>query len=200
MAPEYDLHDASGARKYLTADERERFAGAIDDALDGPRDRDKRTLAQLYYLTGCRRNEALAVRYRDVDYSEGGVRLRTLKRRRVVFRFVPLPEAFLTRLDDVHRVRDEQLPLVKARPDDPVWAFDKTTAWRTVKRVMAAASLRGPHATTKGLRHGFVIAHMLAGTPEHMIARWAGWSSTAMMAVYGRAVGAEERELAARLW
>lgn len=200
MTSNYSLTTAAGARKYLTAEERERFAAAIDDALAGPRDREKRTLAQMYYLTGCRRNEALGVRYCDIDNGEGGVRFATLKRRQTVYRFVPLPEAFLTRLDDIHRIRDEQRSLRKARPEERVWPVHPATAGRVVDKVMRQAGIEGKHATPKGLRHAFVIAHIMVGSPEHMIAQWAGWSTAQMMQVYGKTVRREERELASKVW
>jgi hypothetical protein len=33
-----------------------------------------------------------------------------------------------------------------------------------------------------------------------MIQEWAGWSSTQMLGVYGRAFGEEERNLASQIW
>jgi len=33
-----------------------------------------------------------------------------------------------------------------------------------------------------------------------MIQQWAGWTSTEMLAVYGKALGAEERDLAEGIW
>lgn len=196
----YELTSSNGARLYLTEDERKRFANAIDDALSSPRDREKRTFALLLYWSGCRISEALAVRYMDIDFSAGGIRFETLKRRKKIHRFVPLPPELLMKLDDVHKVKDELTNQRKANPDGRVWPMSRTTAWRAITEVMKGASIEGDQATPKGLRHSFVIAHMIRRTPEHMIQRWLGWSSRAMMEVYGRAVGLEEQELAARLW
>ncbi len=198
--PDYDLFDEHGNRKYLTTEERRRYFAAIDRALAKPDDRDKRTFALLLYYTGCRISEGLAVTYNNVDFGAGGIIFRTLKRRKAVHRFVPLPPAFLAKLDDVHKVKDYQGDRRPAKAREEIWTFGRTTGWRAIGTVMAAAGIEGVQATPKGLRHSFVIQHQELGTPEHMIQRWAGWASRDMMEIYGRAVGQEETTIAQRLW
>jgi integrase len=197
---EHDLYDEHGNRKYLTAEERQRFFDHIDRALAKPDDRGKRTFALLLYYTGCRISEGLAVTYANLDYSAGHVVFRTLKRRKTTYRHVPLPPAFLTKLDDVHHVKDHQNARTQVATAQPIWPYGRTTAWRLITSVMEEAGITGVQATPKGLRHGFVIEHQALGTPVHMIQKWAGWSSTSMMQVYGRATGHEERAMAERLW
>lgn len=189
---DWDLYDDQGNRKYLTLEEREAFLQAIPKAVD----RDKRTFALLLYYTGCRISEALAVTHGRIDYAQKGVVFQTLKRRKKIFRFVPLPDHFMTRLDDVHHVIDVQ----KRNSGKEIWEFGRTTAWRAITDVMAKAEVSGIQATPKGLRHSFVIHHQELGTPDHMIQRWLGWASRDMMEVYGRAIGKEERNLASKLW
>lgn len=191
-AHEWDLYDDHGNRKYLTLEEREQFFTAIPKALD----RDRRTFALLLYYTGCRVSEGLAVTHGRIDYAKKGVVFQTLKRRKKTFRFVPLPGPFLEKLDDVHRVKDFQ----KGSNRERLWTFGRTTAWRCISNVMAEAGIEGVQATPKGLRHSFVIHHQELATPEHMIQRWMGWASRDMIEVYGKAVGKEERTLAAKLW
>lgn len=201
MTPsDYDLFDAQGNRKYLTSAERELYFNHIDQALSKPGDREKRTFALLLYYTGCRISEGLAVTYANIDYGAGGVILKTLKRRKTVHRFVPLPASFLTKLDDVHRVKDYQNRGSPTRAESRIWPFGRTTAWRVITSVMATARIEGVQATPKGLRHSFVIKHQEIGTPEHMIQKWAGWASRDMMEIYGRAIGNEEQDLASRFW
>ena len=189
---EWDLFDGQGNRKYLTPEEREAYFKAIPKALD----RDKRTFALLLYYTGCRISEALAVTHGRIDYAKKGVVFKTLKRRKTIFRFVPLPEHFLTKLDDVHQVEDVQ----KRQLGKKIWPFSRTTAWRAITDVMEKGEIVGIQATPKGLRHSFVIHHQQLNTPDHIIQRWLGWASRDMMEVYGRAVGKEERNFAEKLW
>jgi integrase/recombinase XerD len=79
--------------------------------------------------------------------------LESLKKRRSgIYRAVPVPPALLEALDLVHGIRELQ-----ARP------WSRTTGWRAVHAVMAAGGLDGPHASPKGLRHGFGVAAVSAG-------------------------------------
>jgi integrase len=48
----------------------------------------------------------------------------------------------------------------------------------------------GPHATAKGLRHGFGL-HIRSGVPLNLVQRWLGHASIATTAIYLQAMGAE---------
>ncbi len=198
---EFDIFDPEGNRKYLTLEERQAYYHVIDPALAGPDDdRRKRTFALLLYYTGCRISEGLAVTYGNIDYAGKAVTFQTLKRRKTTYRQVPLPDSFLTELDDVHLVKDHQASRLKSDGQQEIWPFGRTTAWRVITTLMSRAGIVGPQASPKGLRHSFVIQHQALGTPTHLIQNWAGWASSAMMEVYGRALGNETRDLASRLW
>jgi len=196
MIQDWDLYDAQGNRKYLTADERQRFFDAIPKALTDKNGRQKRTFAMMLYYSGCRISEALEVTCSRIEYERQGVVFRTLKRKKQSFRFVPLPYSFLDKLDDVHHIKD----FVEKEPDKKVWSFNRKTGWSAIKAVMDEAGINGAQATAHGLRHSFVIAHQQIKPPPHMIQEWAGWTSTQMLGVYGRAFGEEERNLASQIW
>lgn len=190
---DWDLYDTMGNRKYLTATEREGFLAAIPGALA----REKRTFAMMLYYSGARITEALEVTCGRMDFERGGVVLRSLKKRGTLkYRFVPLPYPFLEKLDDVHHVKD----LARKEPGRRLWSFNRKTGHTAIKAVMRAANIEGAQSTAHGLRHSFVIAHQQKKTPPQMIKEWAGWETTEMLEVYGRALGAEERELASQIW
>jgi site-specific recombinase XerD len=68
---------------------------------------------------------------------------------------------------------------------------------------MDAARLDGPHASPKGLRHGFGVAAVSAGIPLTLVQKWLGHAqltTTTTTAIYANAVGAEEHEVARRMW
>ena len=65
---------------------------------------------------------------------------------------------------------------------------------------MVSASIEGPQACPKGLRHGFGIAAVTAGVPLPTIAAVLGHADIATTAIYTTAVGAEAREFLARMW
>jgi integrase/recombinase XerD len=131
----------NGARKYLTADERERFLRAAEE-----HPRAVRTLCAVLAFSGCRISEATALTVDRVDLNTGTLVFESLKkRRRGVFRAVPVPPSLLKDLDNVHGVRELQ-----GRGDRGagvrLWNWSRITAWRNVCGVMAAILIMGEQA------------------------------------------------------
>jgi integrase/recombinase XerD len=82
-----------------------------------------------------------------------------------------------------------------------LWHLSRSRAWQLVKAVMRAAEIAdGPHATPKGLRHGFGLHAVRSGVPLNLVQKWLGHASMATTAIYLQAMGSEEREFAARMW
>jgi integrase len=110
------LHDAQGKRLYLTAEERRAFLAAAAKAA-----RPVRTLCGVLHTTGCRISEALALTPERVDLIGGAVVFESLKkRRRGVYRAVPVPPGLLDQLDLVHGLREAQRR-GKGHADRPLW-------------------------------------------------------------------------------
>jgi integrase/recombinase XerD len=65
---------------------------------------------------------------------------------------------------------------------------------------MQEARLDGPHASPKGLRHGFGVAAVSAGIPLNLVQKWLGHAQLTTTAIYANAVGAEEQDIARRMW
>jgi site-specific recombinase XerD len=65
---------------------------------------------------------------------------------------------------------------------------------------MNAAALEGIQASPKGLRHGFGVAAVSAGIPLNLVQKWLGHAQLSTTAIYADAVGAEEKNIAARMW
>jgi site-specific recombinase XerD len=65
---------------------------------------------------------------------------------------------------------------------------------------MEQAGLSGTHASPKGLRHGFGVAAVSAGTPLNLVQKWLGHANLTTTAIYANAVGAEEKDIAKRMW
>jgi integrase len=176
-------HDATGRRKYLSAGERVRFLAAAEMLHPEPR-----ALAHTLTFTGCRISEALACGPHRLDLEGGTVVFQTLKRRRLCFRRVPIPDPLVEML--------LALPVAA----DRYWPMHRATAWRHVRHAMAVAGIDGPMATAKGLRHAFGIHAAARGVPPSLIQRWMGHASLSTTTIYLDAVGAEEREFAKRMW
>jgi len=186
------LYSASGLRKYLTRDERERFLAA---SLAAPRP-DVRTLCLTLAFTGCRISEALALTPASVQAADGTVAIRSLKKRNglVVVREVPVPSLLVVQIERVHTISS-------LHPLQRLWPLSRGRAWQLVKEVMQTARIGvGPHASPKGLRHGFGLHAVRCGVPLNLVQRWLGHASMTTTAIYLQAVGSEEREIAARMW
>ena len=177
-------YDGRGRRKYLNSDECRRLLRAADRLDPGGR-----ALCYVLAYTGCRVSEALALSPCHLDTDQLTVTFRTLKRRRTVFRVVPVPPDLMRMLCAIVRPGAERL-----------WHLHRTTAWRLVKRAMERAGIEGPMACCRGLRHGFGIRAASRSVPPNIIQRWMGHASLATTSVYLDAVGAEERAFAKRMW
>lgn len=191
------LYDPNGQRLYLTQEERAAFITAAKTLPNA-----ERTLCTVLHDTGCRVSEALNLSIAHVDLSGQRIVFETLKkRRRGVFRGVPVSGDTLDLLDIVHAVRLAGTGKHYPAPSSQLWAFSRTTAWRIVKSTMNAANIEdGAHKSPKGLRHGFGINAILSGVPVTSLQTWMGHSTLEITSIYLNAIGAEERAIAARMW
>lgn len=186
------LYSARGQRKYLSADERRRF---LATAMAWPRP-ELRTLCLVLAHTGYRISEALALTPSAIAIADGFISIRCLKKRRgaVVYREMPIPGDLAEAISSVHALDASDR---SAR----LWRLSRSRAWQLVKAVMRAAGIAdGPHATPKGLRHGFGLHAIRSGVPLNLVQKWLGHASLATTAIYLQALGSEEREFAARMW
>jgi integrase len=103
--------------------------------------------------------------------------------------------ALLDALDLVHGIRELQSRRGRGR-GERLWPWSRMTGWRAVHAVMQAARLDGPHASPKGLRHGFGVAAVSAGIPLNLVQKWLGHAQLTTTAIYANAVGAEEKDIA----
>ena len=182
------LYDTTGRRKYLTPTERHEFFCAAEKA-----SREVQTFCSTLGYTGCRISEALALTGTQIDLAAGVLVFESLKKRRKgIYRGVPVPRSFLELLDAVHNLA--------ALGDQRLWKWSRTTAWRRVREVMDAANIRGAWATPKGMRHGFGVRAVTASIPLNLTQRWLGHANIGTTAIYANAIGPEEQQIAARKW
>lgn len=184
------LYSIGGTRKYLNQLERARFIAA---AMECPR-LELRTFCLVLAYTGCRISEALALFSASIETAEASVALRSLKKRTcgIVIRQVPVPAALVDQLKAAHDL---------TLPGKRLWSWSRSRAWQLVKSVMVEAGIAaGLHATPKGLRHGFGVHAIRSGIPLNLVQRWMGHASMTTTAIYLQVVGAEEREIAKRMW
>ncbi|MBN8806097.1 MAG: site-specific integrase [Sphingopyxis terrae] len=188
-AANWSLLSARGKRKYITREERGLFLAASvafhADIAD---------FCMIVAATGCRVSEALSLTPGSFDFDLGVVAIESLKKRRKgVYREVPLPPSLSSRLK--RRIADRGTP-----PCERLWSWSRMTAYRHICAVMEKAGIQGEHAKPKGLRHGFAVIAIQSGIPLNLVQKWLGHADMKTTAIYAAAVGDEEKEIASRMW
>src|SRR6185312_8605788 len=173
------LFDQFGIRKYLTPAERRTFMEAATELPP-----EEETFCVTLADTGARISEVLALTPMRIDVSALAVVIESLKkRRRGVFRAVPVRSTLIERLEEVHSISVAAAD--PERRNERIWKWGRTKAWERVRDVMQYAQVRGPWATPKGLRHGFGVHGVAeAGVPLNMMQRWLGHARLETTAIY----------------
>jgi integrase/recombinase XerD len=189
----WSLFDAHGRRKYLVPLERKTF---LQTALDvGGK---TASFCTVLVFCGARISEVLSLSPERIDDGSCTIIFRTLKRRKLVYRGVPVPRKVLQYLDAVHHYREAQCD--PAQASKPLWKWSRTTAWRRVKFVMQRAA-QPPHVSKpKALRHAFGAEAVMNGVSLTMVQRWLGHANMRTTVIYTTLVGDEERALARKTW
>jgi len=187
------LYAPDGRRKYLNLAERRRILAAANSA-----QRSEALFVETMAWTGARISEVLALTPASFQIERGIVAIATLKRRRFVVREVPLPPELVIGLERHFQLSARQLdPKLACQR---LWCCHRVTAWRLVKDLMRQSGISGPSACPRGFRHGFGVGTLQAGVPLNLVQRWMGHARMETTAIYGGAMGPEERTIADRFW
>ena len=181
------LYSRTNRRLYLNASERARF---LQSCRCQPAN--KRAFALTLFYTGCRLSEARELTPNAIQIVENIISIRSLKKRNQHhIREVPVP-ALLT--DELRRLK------FGMSDNDRIWKINRITAYRWIKTIMHDASIAGPQASPKGLRHAYGINAISCGIQLHMLQKWMGHASIKTTAIYANAVGEEEKAIAQKMW
>lgn len=187
------IYDTAGNRKYLTGAERKAFIVAARKALP-----EIETFCLTLTYTGARISEILALTPKSIDLASRAIIIESLKKRkRGVYRAVPVPDQLLARLEEVHDLRQAKDNESQAVP---LWPWSRTTAWSRVKTLMRCAQIPSSLAMPKALRHAFGVGGTQASVPLNIVQKWMGHARLTTTAIYADALGEEERALAKRMW
>lgn len=186
----FSLLDGLGRRKYLTPTERRAFINAALDANSGTS-----SFCLTLALTGARISEVLALTTDRIDVGNSALVFETLKRRRRgIFRAVPVPHELISRLE---------LSISPTRKEESygrLWNFSRTTAWKRVKLVMRTANIPSTIAKPKDLRRALAVEAVQQQIAFSVVKRWLGDAKLETTAIYADPIGDEERELAQLIW
>ena len=188
------IYDYTGRRKYLTVNERQAFIEATKRLAP-----EAQTFCLMLVYTGARISEVLALTPARIDLEDGIIIIESLKkRRRGVFRAVPVPRHFMQQLRNVHRLGELQFGT--AEHSTRMWVWGRTKAWMLVKHAMQIAEVAPSQSMPKALRHAFGVSATQKKVPLNVVQKWMGHSRIATTAIYADAVGEEERALATQMW
>jgi integrase/recombinase XerD len=190
----WSLLDAQGHRKYLTAAERLSF---IEAALRF-RPKPACTFCLTVALTGVRISEALELTVDRIDVATCTLIVETLKRRRRgIFRAIPVPRELLALLCQTHGSADK----LQYRPaSERIWPVSRTTGWKWVKMAMRDAGIDSGLAKPRALRHAFAVEAVRQRIALSLVKKWLGHARIETTAIYADPVGEEERALARLTW
>lgn len=184
------LYSQTGARKYLTQNERQSAIKAARSLND-----DHRLFALTLAWTGARISEVLALTPESLQPDRNIVVIRTLKQRKERLREVPLPPRLMQDLVDRYLRGPQRRPR-----NATLWTFSRSTAWRIIKTVMAIAGVKGAAACPKGFRHAFGVGTIQAGVPVTLLQKWLGHARLTTTAIYTDVTGPEEMAFANKYW
>jgi integrase/recombinase XerD len=192
--PTASLFNEQGQRLFFNEEERSAFISTADGATDTVR-----TFCNVLHYTGCNFTEALNLTPRQIDCARRVIIFQDSK----VSRAVPVPDSLIAILDDVHGVRRAGL-----RADERIWPQTRMTMFTKVTPVIAGAGISdGPHATPKGIRHGYFVHAIRRRILLTRLQRWMGHSEIDYTAAhvadlmrYAPELLGDERADAERLW
>jgi len=181
------LFDHTGRRKYLNQGEREKFLNALNN-----QGLETRLFFLLLFWTGARISEGHNTNVSNIDFEEGIVVIKSLKKRnKTVFRTIPLPPEYCLLLKAY--IEENHL-------QSRIWSKSVRSYSRYIKIVMRDACIEGPQASSKGLRHGFAVHCVIRRVPVTLIQSWLGHSNLNITMIYVQLLGPEAMEFAQRIW
>jgi integrase len=190
----WSLYDNRGRRKYLVPKERWDFLRAALEVGGNIG-----TFCAVLAFCGARISEVLALAPERIDDGNSAINFETLKRRRRgIFRAVPVPRRLLDHLEAVHGYREAQSDPVRASVR--LWPWSRTTAWRRVKEVMRLANEPEYVSKPKALRHAFGAGAVLNKASLSLVKKWMGHAKLETTEIYTSLIGEEERSLARLTW
>jgi integrase/recombinase XerD len=170
--PTFQLFDEQGRRLYLTPEERTALLDAAQREAGT-----MRTFCGVLHYTGCTLKEAATLTAGQVDFDARTIVLNGAAfRRHDINRAVPVPDALVALLDEMHSIRSATAPMP---PDARLWRHHAATMSDRVSTIMKKAGIaQGPHATLWGIRYGFLIHAIRCGIILTRIEKWMGYSRT----------------------
>ena len=176
--------------RFLTPGEYRRLGMVLKEGeADGSFSEPAVAALRLLILTGCRRDEILTLRWDDVDYTAGELRLRGSKTGPCM---VALTSAAETLLKNIPRQPGNPWVIVGQRPGRRLMTLKST--WRRVRRKAGLGEVR-----LHDLRHSYASRALAVGESLTMIGKLLNHAQMATTARYAHLMGDAEGQATARV-
>jgi integrase/recombinase XerD len=194
--PNAHLFSEYGERLFFNEEDRSAFITTADSAKDTVR-----SFCNVLHYTGCNFTEAMNLTSRCIDCARRVIVFQGTK----VSRAVPVPDLLIDLLDEVHGIRRAQSG---PQADERLWPYTRKALFNRVIPVIAEAGITGgPHATPKGIRHGFLVHAIRRRILLTRLQRWMGHAEIDFTAAYvadlmryAPEILGDERADAERMW
>lgn len=176
--------------RFLTPDEYRRLGRVLANGeADGSLSEPAVAALRLLILTGCRRDEVLTLRWEDVDFGAGELRLRDSK---TGAQHVALTSAVKTVLGGIPRLPDNPWVIAGERPGRRLMTLKST--WRRVRQRAGLGEVR-----LHDLRHSYASRALALGESLPMIGKLLKHAQITSSARYAHLMLGAERVAAARV-
>ncbi len=142
--------------------------------------------------TGCRITEALNITVASVDFSSRTLRTRTLKRRDIFERAIPLT-------GEVIGVIAEYIASLGLQRHDKLFSFTRKTAYIKVQKACREAGIKDERCHPHTLRHTFATTAILNGVPLPVLQAWLGHRDIYNTLIYTQVLAVDSRQFAENL-
>jgi site-specific recombinase XerD len=139
------------------------------------------TLVRFLWQAGPRLSEALGVTAGDIDFGQGVVRVRTLKRRSIspIYRLVPIQV-------DLQGLLARHVAHLRPVPTDLLWPWTRQHVWKWLHDAMQAAGVPAERCHPHSWRHGLAVNLIRQGVPMPIVQQQLGHASITTTAGYAQ--------------
>jgi site-specific recombinase XerD len=168
--------------KYFTKEE-------MDRILEVAREKPKQfLLVNFLWITGARISEALAVKVKDIDFTNKLVRVTTLKRRNVSQRVMHLKENLVDLLK--MWISNNKLSL-----NNYVFGITRFRAFQIIQQIILKAGFDKERAHPHTLRHSFAVNLILQGVSPLVVNEYLGHADLKATMIYMKVLAKDTRNI-----
>lgn len=148
-------------------------------------------LFEFLYKTGVRISEARELTPQSIDFKHSTVKVRSLKRKKEVYRYIPLEQGLLEKLQEY----------IKTVPSKQrLFSHTSTWYWMILQKVAEVTGIDKKRMHPHAFRHSFGVRATLKKVPLAVIKGWMGHADISSTQVYTDVTVADTVDLYRQVW